>query len=128
MAFLLQQVAIICNHQRTISKSHSAQMSRLTEKIEELKVITLTWKFSMLVSLTFNSWICTGDRLVLCMHQPCAYVSCLESCCFFWKWRDSYHVLFRTLSFLSWGLHSCFIRLHAQIPVSVCIDDTLFIS
>ncbi|CAK7324565.1 unnamed protein product [Dovyalis caffra] len=32
-----KQVAIICNHQRTISKSHDAQMSRLTEKIEELK-------------------------------------------------------------------------------------------
>ena len=39
--FLLQ-VAIICNHQRSISKSHSAQMSRLTEKITELKVITLS--------------------------------------------------------------------------------------
>ncbi|OAY28419.1 DNA topoisomerase 1 alpha isoform X1 [Manihot esculenta] len=32
-----KEVAIICNHQRTISKSHSAQMSKLTEKIEELK-------------------------------------------------------------------------------------------
>ncbi|GKV43780.1 hypothetical protein SLEP1_g58424 [Rubroshorea leprosula] len=32
-----KEVAIICNHQRSISKSHSAQMSRLTEKIEELK-------------------------------------------------------------------------------------------
>ncbi|XP_057965522.1 DNA topoisomerase 1 beta-like [Malania oleifera] len=34
-----KQVAIICNHQRTISKSHSAQMSKLTEKIDELKGI-----------------------------------------------------------------------------------------
>ncbi|XAR67406.1 DNA topoisomerase [Bertholletia excelsa] len=32
-----KQVAIICNHQRTVSKSHSAQMLRLKEKIEELK-------------------------------------------------------------------------------------------
>ncbi|KDP39213.1 hypothetical protein JCGZ_00970 [Jatropha curcas] len=32
-----KEVAIICNHQRTISKSHDAQMSKLTEKIEELK-------------------------------------------------------------------------------------------
>ncbi|KAH1063152.1 hypothetical protein J1N35_028139 [Gossypium stocksii] len=32
-----KEVAIICNHQRSISKSHSAQMSRLTEKITELK-------------------------------------------------------------------------------------------
>ncbi|KAK8589142.1 hypothetical protein V6N13_088011 [Hibiscus sabdariffa] len=32
-----EMVAIICNHQRSISKSHSAQMSRLTEKITELK-------------------------------------------------------------------------------------------
>ncbi|KAJ7949909.1 DNA topoisomerase 1-like [Quillaja saponaria] len=32
-----KQVAIICNHQRTVSKSHSAQMSRLTEKIDDLE-------------------------------------------------------------------------------------------
>jgi hypothetical protein len=34
------QVAIICNHQRSVSKSHSQQMSRLTEKISELQVMT----------------------------------------------------------------------------------------
>ncbi|GAB4858462.1 hypothetical protein Ancab_009936 [Ancistrocladus abbreviatus] len=34
-----KEVAIICNHQRTVSKSHSAQMERLTEKINELKGI-----------------------------------------------------------------------------------------
>ncbi|GFP86880.1 DNA topoisomerase 1 [Phtheirospermum japonicum] len=32
-----KEVAIICNHQRTESKSHVAQMLRLDEKIEELK-------------------------------------------------------------------------------------------
>ncbi|XP_047311133.1 DNA topoisomerase 1 alpha-like [Impatiens glandulifera] len=32
-----KEVAIICNHQRTVSKSHSTQMSRLNEKIDELK-------------------------------------------------------------------------------------------
>ncbi|KZV21640.1 DNA topoisomerase 1-like [Dorcoceras hygrometricum] len=32
-----KEVAIICNHQRTVSKSHSAQMLRLDEKIDELK-------------------------------------------------------------------------------------------
>ncbi|KAL5804017.1 hypothetical protein ACOSQ3_030817 [Xanthoceras sorbifolium] len=32
-----KEVAIICNHQRTVSKTHGAQMSRLTDKIEELK-------------------------------------------------------------------------------------------
>ncbi|KAK1434403.1 hypothetical protein QVD17_00143 [Tagetes erecta] len=32
-----KEVAIICNHQRTVSKSHTAQMMRLNEKIEELK-------------------------------------------------------------------------------------------
>ncbi|KAL3850228.1 hypothetical protein ACJIZ3_012110 [Penstemon smallii] len=32
-----KQVAIICNHQRSVSKSHSAQMTRLNEKIDELK-------------------------------------------------------------------------------------------
>lgn len=33
-----KEVAIICNHQRTVSKSHEAQMSRLDVKIDELKV------------------------------------------------------------------------------------------
>ncbi|KAI4295239.1 hypothetical protein L6164_035306 [Bauhinia variegata] len=32
-----KEVAIICNHQRSVSKSHTAQMSRLNEKIDELK-------------------------------------------------------------------------------------------
>ncbi|ONK79065.1 uncharacterized protein A4U43_C01F2540 [Asparagus officinalis] len=32
-----KEVAIICNHQRSVSKSHDAQMSRLNEKIDELK-------------------------------------------------------------------------------------------
>ncbi|KAL8160375.1 hypothetical protein V2J09_001912 [Rumex salicifolius] len=32
-----KEVAIICNHQRSVSKSHNAQMERLTEKINELK-------------------------------------------------------------------------------------------
>ncbi|KAL4562504.1 hypothetical protein LXL04_034710 [Taraxacum kok-saghyz] len=32
-----KEVAIICNHQRTVSKSHDAQMTRLNEKIDELK-------------------------------------------------------------------------------------------
>lgn len=34
-----KEVAIICNHQRTVSKSHSAQMLRLNEKIDELKAL-----------------------------------------------------------------------------------------
>ncbi|XP_027353676.1 DNA topoisomerase 1 alpha-like [Abrus precatorius] len=34
-----KQVAIICNHQRSVSKSHGAQMSRLTEKIDELQAV-----------------------------------------------------------------------------------------
>ncbi|KAK3012813.1 hypothetical protein RJ639_010405 [Escallonia herrerae] len=33
-----KEVAIICNHQHTVSKSHSAQMSKLNEKIDELEV------------------------------------------------------------------------------------------
>ncbi|KAI7751046.1 hypothetical protein M8C21_032066, partial [Ambrosia artemisiifolia] len=32
-----KEVAIICNHQRSVSKSHTAQMMRLNEKIDELK-------------------------------------------------------------------------------------------
>ncbi|KAF6162732.1 hypothetical protein GIB67_029001 [Kingdonia uniflora] len=34
-----KEVAIICNHQRAVSKSHSAQMSRLSEKMDELKAV-----------------------------------------------------------------------------------------
>ncbi|KAL6549677.1 hypothetical protein OROHE_008408 [Orobanche hederae] len=32
-----KKVAIICNHQRAVSKSHSSQMLRLNERIEEVK-------------------------------------------------------------------------------------------
>ncbi|CAN1790382.1 DNA topoisomerase 1 beta [Linum perenne] len=32
-----KQVAIICNHQRTVSKSHDSQMMRLTERIDTAK-------------------------------------------------------------------------------------------
>ncbi|XP_064948956.1 DNA topoisomerase 1 beta isoform X3 [Musa acuminata AAA Group] len=32
-----KEVAIICNHQRSVSKSHESQMSRLNEKINDLK-------------------------------------------------------------------------------------------
>lgn len=32
-----KEVAIICNHQRSVSKSHDTQMSKLNEKIDELK-------------------------------------------------------------------------------------------
>ncbi|KAK8937357.1 DNA topoisomerase 1 [Platanthera zijinensis] len=32
-----KEVAIICNHQRAVSKSHEAQMSKLDDKINELK-------------------------------------------------------------------------------------------
>nr|XP_043609444.1 DNA topoisomerase 1 alpha-like [Erigeron canadensis] len=34
-----KEVAIICNHQRTVSKSHGAQITKLNEKIDELKGI-----------------------------------------------------------------------------------------
>ncbi|OAY66604.1 DNA topoisomerase 1 [Ananas comosus] len=34
-----KEVAIICNHQRSVSKSHESQMSRLNEKIDELKAL-----------------------------------------------------------------------------------------
>ncbi|CAH9103069.1 unnamed protein product [Cuscuta epithymum] len=34
-----KQVAIICNHQRSVSKTHDVQISRLNNKIEELKGI-----------------------------------------------------------------------------------------
>ncbi|XP_024528843.1 DNA topoisomerase 1 alpha [Selaginella moellendorffii] len=34
-----KEVAILCNHQRTVSKGHSAQMERLEAKIAELKTL-----------------------------------------------------------------------------------------
>ncbi|KAK8633504.1 hypothetical protein V6N13_014349 [Hibiscus sabdariffa] len=42
-----EMVAIICNHQRSISKSHSAQMSRLIEKITELKGVLKELKIDL---------------------------------------------------------------------------------
>ncbi|OAY76967.1 DNA topoisomerase 1 alpha-like isoform X1 [Ananas comosus] len=34
-----KEVAIICNHQRSVSKSHESQMSKLNEKINDLKAL-----------------------------------------------------------------------------------------
>ncbi|AED96614.1 DNA topoisomerase I alpha [Arabidopsis thaliana] len=34
-----KEVAIICNHQRTVSKTHGAQIEKLTARIEELKEV-----------------------------------------------------------------------------------------
>ncbi|KAK4851891.1 hypothetical protein QYF36_019214 [Acer negundo] len=42
-----KRVAIICNHQRTVSKSHGAQMSKLTDKIEELKDVIKDLKIDL---------------------------------------------------------------------------------
>ncbi|XP_044473593.1 DNA topoisomerase 1 beta-like [Mangifera indica] len=42
-----KEVAIICNHQRSVSKSHGAQMTRLTEKIEELKGVLKDLKIDL---------------------------------------------------------------------------------
>ena len=39
---LVLKVAIICNHQRSVSKSHDVQMSRLSEKMRELQVMTIS--------------------------------------------------------------------------------------
>jgi hypothetical protein len=38
LPFSYNQVAIICNHQRSVSKSHESQIMRMNEKIDELKV------------------------------------------------------------------------------------------
>ncbi|XP_019158136.1 PREDICTED: DNA topoisomerase 1-like [Ipomoea nil] len=37
--FSNKQVAVICNHQCSVSKTHALQISRLNEKIEESKVV-----------------------------------------------------------------------------------------
>ncbi|KAK2400007.1 DNA topoisomerase 1 alpha [Trifolium repens] len=42
-----KQVAIICNHQRSVSKSHSGQISKLSEKIDELKVVLKELKIDL---------------------------------------------------------------------------------
>ncbi|CAK8570733.1 unnamed protein product [Lathyrus sativus] len=39
-----KQVAIICNHQRSVSKSHTAQISKLNEKIDELQALMMELK------------------------------------------------------------------------------------
>ncbi|XP_037474752.1 DNA topoisomerase 1 beta-like [Triticum dicoccoides] len=39
-----KQVAIICNHQRAFPKSHDSQMTKLNEKIDELKAQRDEWK------------------------------------------------------------------------------------
>lgn len=54
VSFLLQ-VAIICNHQRSVSKSHSAQMSRLNEKMDELKVACITYLCSFTDDIIFGT-------------------------------------------------------------------------
>jgi DNA topoisomerase I len=47
--FSYTQVAIICNHQRSVSKSHESQMTRMNEKIDELKV----WFMLQVISSNF---------------------------------------------------------------------------
>ncbi|GMN48569.1 hypothetical protein TIFTF001_017730 [Ficus carica] len=42
-----KEVAIICNHQRTVSKSHEAQMSRLMEKLQELEDVLKELKIDL---------------------------------------------------------------------------------
>ncbi|PNY02262.1 DNA topoisomerase 1-like protein, partial [Trifolium pratense] len=42
-----KQVAIICNHQRSVSKSHSGQISKLSEKIEEHKALLKELKIDL---------------------------------------------------------------------------------
>ncbi|OMO78682.1 DNA topoisomerase I [Corchorus olitorius] len=42
-----KEVAIICNHQRSVSKSHGAQISRLADKIKELKDVLKELKLDL---------------------------------------------------------------------------------
>ncbi|XP_019239526.1 PREDICTED: DNA topoisomerase 1 beta-like [Nicotiana attenuata] len=42
-----KEVAIICNHQRSVSKSHSVQISKLNEKIDELKALLQEFKVDL---------------------------------------------------------------------------------
>ncbi|XP_059284473.1 DNA topoisomerase 1 alpha-like [Lycium ferocissimum] len=42
-----KEVAIICNHQRSVSKSHSVQISKLNEKIDELKALLEEFKVDL---------------------------------------------------------------------------------
>ncbi|GAU47996.1 hypothetical protein TSUD_404730 [Trifolium subterraneum] len=42
-----KQVAIICNHQRSVSKSHSGQITKLSEKIDELKAVLKELKIDL---------------------------------------------------------------------------------
>ncbi|CAN4103707.1 unnamed protein product [Withania somnifera] len=42
-----KEVAIICNHQRSVSKTHSVQISKLNEKIDELKALVEEFKVDL---------------------------------------------------------------------------------
>ncbi|XP_045805225.1 DNA topoisomerase 1 alpha-like [Trifolium pratense] len=42
-----KQVAIICNHQRSVSKNHSTQISKLNEKIDELQAVLKELKIDL---------------------------------------------------------------------------------
>ncbi|CAN4109951.1 unnamed protein product [Withania somnifera] len=42
-----KEVAIICNHQRSVSKSHSVQILKLNEKIDELKALVEEFKVDL---------------------------------------------------------------------------------
>nr|XP_027192874.1 DNA topoisomerase 1 alpha-like isoform X2 [Cicer arietinum] len=42
-----KQVAIICNHQRSVSKSHSSQISKLSGKIDELQAVLKELKIDL---------------------------------------------------------------------------------
>ncbi|RYR08511.1 hypothetical protein Ahy_B05g076242 [Arachis hypogaea] len=59
-----KQVAIICNHQRSVSKSHSSQIEKLTNKIGELQVIVGEIKHSQAAHVT-NLWRDFSSELIV---------------------------------------------------------------
>lgn len=89
------QVAIICNHQRSVSKSHSAQMSRLGEKMDELKVGFITY---LIVSLV----ILFSELRGLLIVVPCP---CPLLCGSMWNWPTCASLRFWSTFLMYWILH-----------------------
>ncbi|RHN71157.1 putative DNA topoisomerase [Medicago truncatula] len=56
-----KQVAIICNHQRSVSKNHSAQISKLNEKIVELQASLRELKIDLKRARKENSPLTSSD-------------------------------------------------------------------
>jgi len=61
------QVAILCNHQRTVSKAHAGQMEKLQTKVSELEVS----RREAQRKLNFHSALCPSVLVLSAHHFQC---------------------------------------------------------